>query len=175
MREVEKEISKLKNEEYKRISTPVCCFITFEDEDGVNRALDYQPTKSWLGEDVFHGDLILGVDKLAFVESSEPTNIIWENRRIEGFERWKRFFISSLIIVILVSLSFTVILLCKQYSIKVQQKYPDISCNTIEETYKNNNYEFWAGKEWDAYYHPEEDAERREFTGVLPCYCYAKT
>lgn len=51
--------------------TPVSCFITFETEEGFQRALTMNSIKS----DV----RILG-EKVHIEEGTEPTNVIWENR-----------------------------------------------------------------------------------------------
>lgn len=40
-RELEGEINKLKNEKFKDLITPCSVFMTFETEEGVNRALNY--------------------------------------------------------------------------------------------------------------------------------------
>lgn len=173
MRETEAKISELKESNYADISTPVCCFVTFEEDDGIYRALDYKVKQDWSGNNIFHGDLILGEDQIAFTESSEPTNIIWENRHIEGAERWRRFFIATIIIVILISLSFAFIFYCKRFSNKILEKYPAIDCAGVEKSY-GDQFEKWAGYEWEEYYKPDEGVERRELTGVLSCYCWDK-
>lgn len=173
MREVEKKISDLKEHDYDSISKPVCAFITFEEEDGINRALDYEPRRGYLGKMWKSEETILGEQTLAFVDACEPTNIIWENRQIEGHERWKRLTIASTIIVILILVSFSVIFFSKQYSIKVTSKYPTVACAPIKSTY-GSQYEFWAVEEWKGFYEAATPSEQREFTGVLPCFCQDK-
>ena len=133
----------MKHYDYDKLTKPVCCFITFEDEDGCNRALDYTPRRNWCGQMVKSEDTIMGEEPLVIIDTCEPTNIIWENRQIEGAERIKRFFISSFIIVLLISLSFTTIMLCKQYGMKVQSTYPKVNCSPFDNIY-GSRYEFWA-------------------------------
>lgn len=81
--------------------------------------------------------------------------------------------IASTVIVLLITLCFTVIFFSKQYSIKVTSKYPTVACEPLKETY-NQSYEFWAIEEWKGYYEADSAAEKRAFTGVLPCYCQDK-
>jgi hypothetical protein len=170
-KEVEQEISDLKNQSWETFTKPVCAFITFEEEDGYNRALDYEPFRGWSGKLQYQDqDFLGGQQKLVMIPATEPTNIIWENREIEGAEKIKRLVISVLIIVALISASFTVILLCKQYSIKVSSKYPTVDCGPLKDSY-GDNYEYWAKEEWKAYYTPMMGGKKREFTGVLPCFC----
>lgn len=171
MHEIENEISELKKNQYDDFTKPVCAFITFEEEAGVNRALDYEKIKPWVGSPLESEQRILGgTQELEIKPASEPTNIIWQNRQIEGKEKLKRMIISLLIIVFLISASFTAILMCKQYSIKVGSKYPTVSCDPIASTY-GANYEQYAFLEFDNYYNVKP---QREFTGVLPCFCQAK-
>lgn len=42
MREVEKQISILKDEKYNELTTPVDAFITFEAEDGFQMAMEFE-------------------------------------------------------------------------------------------------------------------------------------
>jgi hypothetical protein len=125
------QIQELKEKRYDDLTNPVCSFVTFEEEEGYNRACDFKP-------DVYSGqDKVLG-EPLRFTPSCEPTNIIWENREIEGFRKFFRFLFAMIAIMLLILLSFTAILLCKQYSIEVGSKYPNIACEPVEKTYGTN-------------------------------------
>jgi len=99
-------ITHLKEAKYQDLTYPVCCFITFEEEAGFNKACAFSNK----------GEQILG-ELVSFTPAPEPTNIIWENREIEGFRKFGRYFLSLFLICFLIGLSFTAILLCKQYSI----------------------------------------------------------
>ena len=50
MREVEKEITELKNNEYEKLTRPVCAFITFEEEDGYILAQEFEMKMSFSGK-----------------------------------------------------------------------------------------------------------------------------
>ena len=79
--ELEGQINDLKNEKLKELTTPCSIFMTFENEEGVTRALKYdeaiqaEPDKfgwleNWLGDEV-----------IEIQPASEPSDIIWENRQ----------------------------------------------------------------------------------------------
>jgi hypothetical protein len=55
-------------------------------------------------------------DELFFTESTEPTNIIWENRHWGPKDYLKRSIIAFLIIVLLLSISFVIIYMSKVVS-----------------------------------------------------------
>jgi hypothetical protein len=77
--EVEKKINELKGEKLSELTTPCSLFLTFENEEGIARALKYDEAveadpgladcKHWLGDEV-----------IEIQPASEPSDIIWENR-----------------------------------------------------------------------------------------------
>jgi hypothetical protein len=71
-REVEDLIFELKEREKHSLIRPVDAFITFEEEDGkiVADSFEHQSGEK---------PIFLGAP-LEFIEATEPTNIIWENR-----------------------------------------------------------------------------------------------
>jgi|APSaa5957512535_1039671.scaffolds.fasta_scaffold15528_3 hypothetical protein len=79
---------------------PCCVFVTFEDEEGTNRARNYndEPQKK-----------LLGVEEIKIKEAAEPTDIIWENREYSPTERTVRTVIVWIIIVCLLGVSFIII------------------------------------------------------------------
>lgn len=89
MREVEQEISKLKNEKFKDLTRPVGAFITFEEEDAYNLAQKYEPQYSLTGKLLPPKTQFLDED-FYLIPATEPTNIIWENRHFTNKDRFKR-------------------------------------------------------------------------------------
>ena len=62
-----------------KYNRPVTAFLTFENEEGLNRCKAY--TQVVESDDSFkHMETILG-EKVNFEDAAEPTDIIWENRR----------------------------------------------------------------------------------------------
>jgi len=84
MEEMDRKITEYKNENLIEITTPCSVFMTFENEEGVNRALGYdeaieadvnlRPLKTWLGN-----------HEIEIQPASEPSDIIWENRHFTPF------------------------------------------------------------------------------------------
>lgn len=109
MREVNKKIDELKSnpDNLKMFYRPVTAFLTFENEEGLNRALNYHETVT---VDNAYSDIrtLLG-EPLRIKDAAEPTDIIWENRRFTTFERTKRSLIVIAVIILLLFCSFVII------------------------------------------------------------------
>lgn len=78
-RELDRQINDLKEKEFKRLITPCSVFMTFETEEGYNRALQ-------LGEAIraqprlAHLNDWCGGHSIEIKPASEPSDIVWENR-----------------------------------------------------------------------------------------------
>lgn len=79
MREVEKEISQLKDSKFNDLTRPISAFITFEEEDAYLLALEFNHQFTLTGQLLPAKSQLLG-EGLYFEKATEPTNIIWENR-----------------------------------------------------------------------------------------------
>jgi hypothetical protein len=79
MREIEAKISELKDSQYEKLTRPCDAFITFEAEDGGIIAQEFEAEFSFSGKKLPAKREFMG-DELFLAESTEPTNIIWENR-----------------------------------------------------------------------------------------------
>jgi hypothetical protein len=134
MREVEQEISILKNTKYSDLTRPVGAFITFEEEDAYLLASDYEPQYSFTGKRLSAMAQLMG-DDLFFKQATEPTNILWENRHLTHKDRLKRSGWVFAIIVLMIIVSFSLIFFCKSYSVKVSQTYPAVDCSVIDSAY----------------------------------------
>jgi len=135
MREVEKQIQELKSQEFDLLVKPVDAFITFESEDGLIIAQEYEPEYSFSGARLPAKKLFLE-DDLFLVESTEPTNIIWENRHWTPADYAKRTLQFVVIIACLLALSFITIYVFKKSAIEGARKYPDIKGNDIIKLYQ---------------------------------------
>ncbi len=99
-------------------------FITFEEEDGSIIGQYFENKKDKLNADFLGSDLILS-------ESTEPTNIIWENRHWTAADLTKRTLHAFAVIALLILVSFALIFFCKQFSIAISNKYPTVDCTMI--------------------------------------------
>jgi len=73
---VNDQLDALKNREFQNWMTPVSCFVTFESEEGYQRALYLKSSASNV--------TILG-QRPFIEEATEPTNVIWEHREFTAF------------------------------------------------------------------------------------------
>jgi hypothetical protein len=150
MRAVEKRISELKDEKFRDLIKPVDAFITFEEEDGSIIGQEYEEETTIWGKALPAKGKFLGQD-FFLKESTEPTNIIWENRHWTPKDYAKRFAQVIAIISILVLISFGIIFFCKSYSLQVKKKYPTIDCKTVSDTYRDSLSDY-ALREYNLFY-----------------------
>ena len=72
IREVMQRINDLKRDHFHQLITPCSIFMTFESEEGSNLAkISPEHLKYWLS----------GKHTITIKRASEPSDIIWENRR----------------------------------------------------------------------------------------------
>lgn len=109
MREINKKIENLKNANLSKFNRPVTAFLTFENEEGLNRCKNYKDT---VQQEEFKEMRELLGQELDFEEAAEPTDIIWENRHFTRWDRIKRTIIVCICVFILLSISFTFIFIC---------------------------------------------------------------
>lgn len=85
MRKINTQIDVLNSKNVEKYNRPVTAFLTFENEEGLNRCKSYSDVVT--SDDQFkHMETILG-EKLSFEDAAEPTDIIWENRRFTALQR----------------------------------------------------------------------------------------
>lgn len=102
------------NLHYEDYIRPCSVFMTFRDEEGYQRALNYKEYLMNHDENSTReakGGLL---DKnkpfeLHIKEASEPTDIIWENRQLSRLDRFKREVITVVIITLVLAGSFLLI------------------------------------------------------------------
>ena len=129
--------------------------MTFETEEGVNRALSYAEA---IEESEDLKDLKYWIDthELDIQEASEPSDIIWENRHFTPRDRNKKACIVITIMFLMLTASFIVIFICSDVSARALAKYPIVTdCsllagaddpnkmlqNTVLEYHSNHNLE----------------------------------
>lgn len=110
-------------------------------------------------------------DDLWFVESTEPTNIIWENRFFTPRDYLRRGIIVFGVIFLLLAASFIAIFICKTLALQGAAKYPNVDCNDIKTVYGKENMAKYSYNEWQRYYNFPEGEERSPQQGVIKCFC----
>ena len=73
---------------------------------------------------------ILG-GELFVKEATEPTNIIWENRHFTSAQRFRRAIHASLLIALLLLISFAIIKKNKKKTNNKMLKYSTLNCSVI--------------------------------------------
>jgi len=153
MREIEKQISDLKNDQYDKLTRPVDAFITFEDEDGYIIAQEFEPEYTFFGSQKPAKKEFMD-DELFLHESTEPTNIIWENRHWTPADYAKRTAQVVAIIGGLLVCSFLAIYFCKSYAIDNAKVYPVIKAESIYNNVFQRNYtslKYFGTQEYDEF------------------------
>jgi hypothetical protein len=109
MREINNKIDSLKSDPKKleKFYRPVTAFLTFENEEGLNRAQNYNEAVH--ADETFAEIRTLLGCPLSIDEASEPTDIIWENRHFTTLERTNRTIWVICIVAVLLFCSFTIL------------------------------------------------------------------
>jgi len=155
---------KLKKESYESLTVPVCAFITFQEEEGLQTACRFQQSSNTKNLKNPH---LLGVP-FWVQAATEPTNIIWENRELTTLQIVLRTFKVLFYCSVLLVVSFVVIFMCQQYSVYFQLKYPPVDCKEVQKTFKDSLLNV-AYQEFMNYYHNKH--EPQPLTGNLSCFC----
>lgn len=112
-----------KGDALKDLTTPTSAFIIFEEEEGAQWALKAKGNRELMGQ------------PFKFEKASQPTDIIWENRHLQWWERGLReVFAYGIVLAILVS-SFVAILYLAHLEIVYQRVFPAVDCDLIQQQY----------------------------------------
>ena len=142
-------------QEFDSLTVPTAAFITFESDDSKNLALL-----------VSNSDMRLINQKFEFKETSEPTDIIWENRHFTNRDYIFRQLFAFVIIGILLFGSFLVIYIISAYSANLAQVFPPTDCTGIELAYGETLKEYAVMD-----YNYIASTENEPSSGCLQCFC----
>ena len=109
--------------DYESLTRPTACYITFEEEDAANLALELQTDRKLLGLD------------MKFKKASEPTDIIWENRIYTAADYFFRSLLAYCIIIVMLMASFSFIYKVARMSAEIAIEFPVRDCDAIKSTY----------------------------------------
>ena len=110
VRLINKRIDELKTKNLEKYNRPVTVFMTFENEEALNRCLNYNETV--MEDDAYASYRTLLGEDLNLNEAAEPTDIIWENRRYTAIDRFNRTLMVWCVVALLLTASFVVIFIC---------------------------------------------------------------
>ena len=131
---IDKKINETKNNHLEELMTPCSVFMTFENEEGANRAMNFNEV---VNSDPQYADLGIWLGKfdLMIEAASEPSDIIWENRHFTDRERVKKKLIVILLMTLLLFTSFCLIYIGASYSLKLLRVYPAVTCEDLPPEY----------------------------------------
>ena len=127
---VDENINKIKKEKIDDLMTPVAVFMTFECEEGVNRAMAFNEIVD-KDESLSHLRKWLGHHTFEIKKAPEPSDIIWENRHFTTFDRLKQKVKNFIWIFLLLAISFACVYIGAVYSLNSLYTYPDVNCDSL--------------------------------------------
>ena len=172
-KKLEKEIKKLAKVDneisaLEETTSAVCAFITFEDEEGVARALDMYPNTCChrIGCCMKNDQKLEFEGKyypFAFREPKGPTEVIWENCEVTPKQRCTRSMITSSLSLLLILSTFIFVVAAKNQKAAVDRLYPPTICDPLTPPTKKQVIadEFFAD--------PSYNVTSKQ--GHLACYC----
>lgn len=160
--------------EYEHLTKPVCAFITFVTDDGKNAALAYSERGSmWSRKATVQVEKeTLFNQEPVFIESTQPTNIIWENRHIKGIDYGTRVLIAFCVMAFMLVITFSVIFFCKKLQNTNQEKWPSPNCNDLIESNGLETIQKYGHIEWEDLIKTKGAAP---MFGALKCTCDHET
>ena len=141
-----------------------------ETEEGYNRACQYNDTITM--PEFRQYSHFLG-EEIELQPASEPTDIIWENRNYTENERLFKKVIVAFIILILLSISFTIIFISQKASLAKKNKYPKVQCSSFEKDYqgRHNQWSIDSINEYQVNLEYEKNLLPTHFEGTMQCFC----
>ncbi|CAI2375497.1 unnamed protein product [Moneuplotes crassus] len=150
--EIEKEIYELGENNRDQISTPSLAYITFETQEGYERAIKMTSRL-----------------QSVFSPAVEPTNIIWENSHYSWTHIFTRLAIVISIMFILLIIAFAIFFYLKRGLSVANGKYMNLNCDSFNKNIENDSMRLrYALIDYFDYY--ESKLENR-MTGALQCFC----
>lgn len=110
----EAKIETLINEKSNDLIRPVIAFVTFETQEGYERAKRYRENSV-----------------MVFEAAKEPTDVIWENVHITSSQILVRTLIVVGISILLLIGSFFIIFYLKRFLINIDMKYLNLNCDSF--------------------------------------------
>ena len=158
---IEKQIDDLTDKNGEDLSTPTYVFVTFETQEGYERA------KRWK------------VYGRSFIPAVEPTNVIWENYRFTRSQKLVRKLLFLLFISCLMVFSFALFVLIKYFYSQNKNDYMRLNWNYFEESISKHHLDNttqlkYAIIDYYGYYYKPKGDKRMigtKMTGALQWYC----
>lgn len=145
---------------FEEVTRPTTAFITFNNDESAFAALQMNK------QDKYHVPKMLMAQEMKFSAASEPTDIIWENRRFGPRQYLKRELIAYVILSIVLAGSIAVVYQISAISKGIADVYPTTDCDNLKESYGTDLQSF-AVADFD--YITANPGEQS--SGCLQCFC----
>jgi hypothetical protein len=116
-----------------KITRPVCAFVTFTTQEAYERCNKYLFEFNEVGQkNEDHTKAIILGQPTAVIEAPEPTNIVWEDLGITGWQMWKNNLKANILMSILVLAGFFFFWFLKYIPNSIQEMFPTTThCGSI--------------------------------------------
>jgi hypothetical protein len=143
--EVNKQIETCVYQNRDEIIRPVTAFISFETQEGYERAVKAWTLESHSGN-VLNNHNSLLKDLIHLQRAPEPSNILWENLHVSRPQRIVRTIVVAIVIFLLLLGMFALFTALEVISVKNIGRYPPTTnCANIDAMFTNNaTYEAFA-------------------------------
>jgi len=164
---IDEQINSIKEAEKDTLRVPVTAFITFETQEGYERACNIKAKRNWLCRLNYEQEFLDA--PLYFREAPEPTNIIWENRQVTFFQQIIRTIIVIAIILVLFVGCLFVFYYLKKTTVTNYQRYPpSTNCNSINSLFNNQLSTAYIE---NAYEDLQLIQQQNHGIGIYQCFC----
>ncbi len=141
---INRQITQYIKDNKEDICTPVCAYISFENEECYLRAQSMGKMVK-MGrvhtEEKWHGE------PLYFKPAPEPSNILWENQWFPAPEKLKKNLITLFTIAFILIVQMSFMFYMNKMSASYQAKYPIVDCNDVRDLY-GEKLERFAVLQW---------------------------
>ena len=172
LKEMDKQLEHMEQDE----KSPVCAYITFEEEEGFERAMVAYPNTSChrcCQTEKYRIEMPDGqLWRLKVRSAPEPGNILWENLEYDGNSRFCRKVFTTIGTVLLILISFAIILVATTQEKRMNLLYPPVACNQFSDRASG-----WGISEWRAAVVEDENVggvvptNKTVKESLLGCYC----
>lgn len=165
-RMIEEEIHATIKRDHQTLTTPVCAFMTFANEESYLRATELNKVR--MGNKIYYKKYWQG-HPLYFKPALEPSSIMWENQYVPQNEKVWKLIVSLLVVFLILLSSFSFLFYSQKEIYDYMNIYPYIDCDSIVKTY-GDSLEHYGVLEWSYLKETLKTKDLTSSTGTLSCF-----